>query len=568
MFQAVKALNRKIFENPKVHDNDGKQVSNPSQIQLIIANHFKSKFRDDNIHDVEPYFGQLRKLKSPITEKEVRASINNLNNGRAPGSDTISGEFLKFAPHLTDNKIAKILNQTFERHEDLNINEGLLIALPKPGKPKGPPQNLRPITLLNSIRKVLSTIVLNRIRPKIETYISNSQSGFRPNRSTSDVVWAHRCLSAKILNTPNLQLNITGIDMSAAFDTIDRTLLLKTLREIINEDELRIVQFLLCKTTLDVKINGINTTQLFTTNVGTPQGDSLSPVLFIVYLENALRNARSNETPQQVLPNEIIYADDIDFVGTDPSNINEIETSLKNFRLKVNGDKTEHTELRKDKEDWKLIKKVGSLLGSKEDIDHRKHLSNVALNKLCNIWSRPDKAKQKIRIKLYNSLVKSILLYNCGTWALTTTDEKKLESFQRRQLRRILGIHYQTKITNQSLYKKCSETPLSLQILELRWRLFGHILRRDNSIPANLAMLYYFNENSNRGRGRPTTTLPITLNNDLKRLQNKDVQLTTKEDLHKLQKIASQRQEWIAFTAEIKRTAEAARPDDQASGRQ
>ncbi|GFR89371.1 very-long-chain enoyl-CoA reductase [Elysia marginata] len=270
MFQAVKALSRKRFENPKVHDNDGKQVSNPSQIQLIIANHFKSKFRDDNIHDAEPYFGQPRKLKSPITEKEVRASINNLNNGRAPGSDNISGEFLKFAPHFIDNKIAKILNQTFERHEDLNINEGLLIALPKPGKPKGPLQNLRPITLLNSIRKVLSTIVLNRIRPKIETYISHSQSGFRPNRSTSDVVWARRWLSVKILNTPNLQLNITGIYMSAAFDTIDRTLLLKTLMEIINEDELRIVQFLLSKTTLDVKINGTNTTQLFTTNVSTP----------------------------------------------------------------------------------------------------------------------------------------------------------------------------------------------------------------------------------------------------------------------------------------------------------
>ncbi|GFR73098.1 hypothetical protein ElyMa_002130000 [Elysia marginata] len=107
--------------------------------------------------------------------------------------------------------------------------------------------------------------------------------------------------------------------------------------------------------------------------------------MFIVYLENALKNARSNETPQQVLPNEIIYANDIDFVGTDPPNINDIETSLKNFRLKVNVDKTEHTELRKDKEDWKLTKKVGSLLGSKEDIDHRKHLSNVALNKLSNI---------------------------------------------------------------------------------------------------------------------------------------------------------------------------------------
>ncbi|GFS15633.1 histone-lysine N-methyltransferase 2C, partial [Elysia marginata] len=118
MFQAVKALNRKRFQNPKVHNNDRKQVSNPSQIQLIIANHFKSKFRDDSIHDIDTYFGRPRKLKSPITEKEVRASINNLNNGRAPGSDNISGEFLKFAPHLIDNKIAKILNQTFERHKD------------------------------------------------------------------------------------------------------------------------------------------------------------------------------------------------------------------------------------------------------------------------------------------------------------------------------------------------------------------------------------------------------------------------------------------------------------------
>ncbi|GFS15817.1 very-long-chain enoyl-CoA reductase [Elysia marginata] len=107
-----------------------------TQVKLIIANHFKSKFRDDNIHDIEPYFGQPRKLESLITEKEVRASINNLNNGRAPESDNISGEFLKFAPHLIENEIAKILNQTFERHEDLNINEGLLIALPKPGKPK------------------------------------------------------------------------------------------------------------------------------------------------------------------------------------------------------------------------------------------------------------------------------------------------------------------------------------------------------------------------------------------------------------------------------------------------
>ena len=61
-----------------------------------------------------------------------------------------------------------IINKTFENHEDLDINNGILVALPKPGKPKGPPQNMRPITLLISIRKVLSTIALTRIRPAVE----------------------------------------------------------------------------------------------------------------------------------------------------------------------------------------------------------------------------------------------------------------------------------------------------------------------------------------------------------------------------------------------------------------
>ena len=72
---------------------------------------------------------------------------------------------------------------------------------------------------------------------------------------------------------------------------------------------------------------------------------------------------------------------------------------------------------------------MGSLLGSKEDKVHRKHLSNIALNKMEQIWHRADKTKQRTRIKLYNILVRSVLLYNCGTWALTKTDEEKLGLF-------------------------------------------------------------------------------------------------------------------------------------------
>lgn len=46
------------------------------------------------------------------------------------------------------------------------------------GKPKGSAANLRPITLLNTIQKLLSIIALTIIRPDIEKYLSVNQLGF------------------------------------------------------------------------------------------------------------------------------------------------------------------------------------------------------------------------------------------------------------------------------------------------------------------------------------------------------------------------------------------------------
>ena len=130
-------------------------------------------------------------------------------------------------------------------------------------------------------------------------------------------------------------------------------------------------------------------------------------------------------------------------------------------------------------------------MGDKEDVERRKQLSNAALYKLKNIWIGKDKINHNIKIKLYKALVKSILTYNCGTWALAQTELIKLDAFHRKQLRKILNIYYPTKISSKTLYKKCNEKPLSTHILESRCRLFGHILRRNEEIPANKAMQLY-----------------------------------------------------------------------------
>lgn len=47
-------------------------------------------------------------------------------------------------------------------------------------------------------------------------------------------------------------------------------------------------------------------------------------------------------------------------------------------------------------------------------------------------------------------------------------------------------------------------TQISLQILEARWRGFGHLFRRYQATPANEAIQFYFtNTNTNNFKGRP-----------------------------------------------------------------
>ena len=113
------------------------------------------------------------------------------------------------------------------------------------------------------------------------------------------------------------------------------------------------------------------------------------------------------------------------------------------------------------------------------------------MKKIKEIWTR-KKVGVKRRLKLYHTLVKSILVYNCGTWGLSQSDEKDLDSFHRRQLRQVLNIKYPNKINSKSLYKNTNTKPLSIGITKSRWKLFGHILRMDKDTPARKAMKYYF----------------------------------------------------------------------------
>ena len=95
---------------------------------------------------------------------------------------------------------------------------------------------------------------------------------------TTDIIWAQTGMAS-------------GINMSSAFNTIQRGQLIDIAKEVLNEDEIRILRILPAETTLEVKVENAQTTT-FESNTGSPQGGRISGSLFTIYFNNALQQLR------------------------------------------------------------------------------------------------------------------------------------------------------------------------------------------------------------------------------------------------------------------------------------
>ena len=577
MYKSVKRL-RKPVDNSKniiVHDDDGKTIANKEEKYQAVKQHFKQKLYKEDAIMIDKFVGEPRPLQKPITGSEVDTMSKQMSNSKATGADEIPIEFIKYASDEFKEVIAKFLNNILETHTDsAKIGQSILLPLPKPGKTQGPRKNIRPINLLKAIRMLFSLITLKRIEKSINKYISNSQSAYRPGRSTADVVWAHRFMCAKPQVYQGLTIKIIGIDMSSAFDTTNRRSLMDVLEEILDDDELRLCRLLLAESTIEIKFDN-HQLEVVVTNIGSPQGDGISGTFFNIELEHALRKLRTkmeewrsnnyvdpyekirhlhpNLTEPKNRPDEAIYADDTDFWQENNEEaehlVKIVKPILKEKDLNVNDDKTEYTTIERKKttleeKDWRETKKLGSLLGDTEDMENRIKLSWAAMSQMKKLW-KGKKVSTKRKIKLYKSLVKPILTYNFGTWGLTKAEEETLNRVHRKQLR-ILGRWFGT--SNKKLYELCNEKELSTEMKKARWRLFGHVLRLPLDAPCQKAMTWYFEVPlyPTKFKGRARTTLPTTLCEDIKSRKGKlpFTQFRTLADLDMLRSIASMKETW------------------------
>ena len=234
-------------------------------------------------------------MEIPFTSKEIKEAVNLLKNNKSTGCDGISAELLKQSPETIYDMIAEIYNETAstgERPKELLL--GTVCAIQKPGKKKGPIANLRPITLLSMLRKMLAICMKKRIIDHLDDRIPPSQAAYHKGKSTTEHVFATKVLAEKAITSKNHPIFIIMLDMSKTFDTVNRNILLTDPDKVINTDEIHLISMML-ETHLQIKW-GNSFSETFDTNTGVPQGDGLSANQFTFYLSQAMREKHQDHT--------------------------------------------------------------------------------------------------------------------------------------------------------------------------------------------------------------------------------------------------------------------------------
>ena len=180
------------------------------------------------------------------------SAIRSLRNNRNAGDDQIKAEMLKSAPDILPEPLADIYNNISEIGEHPSeLTLGKITPIQKPGKPKGLVQNLRPITLLSMIRKILAICMKKRIVDKLDAEIPPSQASYRAGRITTEHVFAAKVLVEKAITSANYPIHLLTLNMSKAFYTVNRSTLMHELAKVLDPNELHIINIL---TNIQLKI--------------------------------------------------------------------------------------------------------------------------------------------------------------------------------------------------------------------------------------------------------------------------------------------------------------------------
>ena len=273
-----------------------------------------------------------------------------MKNSKTPGNDGFTAEFFKF--FWTDLRyfILNSLNFGY-RTESLSITQkqGFITCLLKPNKSPFYLKNWRPISLVNVIYKLASSVIATRLKSVLHKVIHDDQKGFISGRCIGENI---RLIYDTLFETKQQEIPglILSIDFQQAFDSVSRKFIHKTLDNFnFGPSFKRWIGIFQNGSESCILQNG-HMTEYFSLQRGCRQGDPISPYIFILCAEVLSHMIRKHNGIKGIVINNkeyklSQYADDTQIFldGTELSLENNLKT-LNIFYLmsglKLNIDKT------------------------------------------------------------------------------------------------------------------------------------------------------------------------------------------------------------------------------------
>lgn len=467
--------------------------------------------------------GQNHMVDSPFTIAELDAVLAALKNNKSPGPDGCRSELVKWLGG--SNRVSLL-----ELYNDILLGvfpECFCLANIAACYKKGDAtqmKNYRPIALLQVFYKILASLVRSRFQRTFEPWIQRTQFGFRPRKSTAQAIFIARRL-LDIAERQHTNITVVLLDWEKAFDKISHCKLLQVLRRLKTPPNmLHLVSMMYHNPRFRITAAG-TTSNFKRQHSGIRQGCPLSPYLFVLLMSALFCDVKARlVTPKQKEPipgirfAEVLYADDTLLFGTHTHTINkllhEIQRESAYYNLKLNFDKCINLTLHQRQSSIKYLdgtpvprKKDAIYLGTllSDNVNNHREVTNrlAAATATCNrmklFW---DKANNTIRwkIRVFESILRSKVLYGLECIQLTQPDLDKLNAFQLKNLRRILKIppaFIDRSYSNQRVLDMIRDIHhISIELFSQIWlkrklKLFGHILRSSPDDPMRQVLFEY-----------------------------------------------------------------------------